>query len=113
MSSENIKEIRKALKKAFPEIKFSVRNEHYTTCAVSIMESPYFEDDMHTQHPRKLQEELYDKIDEVIRTTGGYYNNSDAMTDYFHHAFFYHIYVGKWDRPHKLTSQTVKGYATA
>ena len=33
----------------------------------------------------------------AIKSTG-YYNNSDAMTDYFDHDFYIDINVGKWDR---------------
>jgi hypothetical protein len=32
----------------------------------------------------------------------GYYNNSDAMIDYFDTAYYYHINVGQWDKPYEL-----------
>jgi hypothetical protein len=32
----------------------------------------------------------------------GYYNNSDAMTDYFDTAYYYYIKVGNWDKPYQL-----------
>lgn len=32
-----------------------------------------------------------------------YYNNSDAMTDYFDTAYYYNINVGTWDKPYELT----------
>ena len=34
--------------------------------------------------------------------SAGYYNNSDAMTDYFDTAYYYNINVGQWDKPYKL-----------
>lgn len=34
----------------------------------------------------------------------GYYNNSDAMTDYFDVAYYYNINVGRWDRAYELTA---------
>ena len=32
-----------------------------------------------------------------------YYDRSDAMTDYFDTAYYYHINVGSWDKPYDLT----------
>ena len=31
-----------------------------------------------------------------------YYDNSDAMIDYFDTAFYVHINVGKWNKPYVL-----------
>ena len=33
----------------------------------------------------------------------GYYNNSDAMIDYFDTAYYYHINVGQYDKPYELS----------
>jgi hypothetical protein len=33
----------------------------------------------------------------------GYYDNSDAMTDYFDTAYYYYINVGKWNKPYVVT----------
>lgn len=30
----------------------------------------------------------------------GYYNNSDSQSDYFDHAYYFGISVGKWDKPY-------------
>jgi len=48
----------------------------------------YFPD---TLNPETLA--LYKQINNAIRTVGGYYNNSDIMTDYFDHAFYYDCVV--------------------
>lgn len=34
--------------------------------------------------------------------SAGWYDNSDAMTDYFDTAYYFHINIGKWDNPYKL-----------
>ena len=34
--------------------------------------------------------QLYTQIEKTIHEVGGYYNNSDAMTDYFDYAFYYY-----------------------
>jgi len=33
-----------------------------------------------------------------------YFDESDAQTDYFHTAYYYHINVGKWNKPYQLTA---------
>jgi hypothetical protein len=45
----------------------------------------------YTLNPKTL--ELYKQIEQVIYTIGGYYNNSDTMTDYFDYAFYYDCVV--------------------
>lgn len=32
-----------------------------------------------------------------------HYDKSDPMTDYFNTAYYYHINVGKWNRPYEFT----------
>lgn len=104
---ERAKEIRKAIKKAFPEIKFSITVKHSSKLYVSIMKSPYFEDGEYIGYVKvknkftEKQNEVIEKIDEIIKNVGNYYNNSDPMTDYFDVAFYYDITVGKWDKPHE------------
>lgn len=54
-------------------------------------------------HMREIGETVianfYKELIEAIYSTG-YYNNSDAMIDYFDHDFYIDINVGKWDRPY-------------
>lgn len=33
-----------------------------------------------------------------------WYDRSDAQTDYFDTAYYYHIKVGKWDKPYEVIS---------
>lgn len=40
---------------------------------------------------KKSTEELYNKIDKVIKECGKWYDESDAMSDYFNCAFYYDI----------------------
>lgn len=107
MSTEKAAKIRNALKAKFPEIKFSIRKEHHSSINVNIMESPYFEDGEENV-PRSNN--IIKQIEEIVREVGEYYNNSDAMIDYFDTAFYYHIEVGKWDKPHvKKVAKLKKG----
>jgi hypothetical protein len=36
----------------------------------------------------------------------GYYDRSDAMTDYFDTAYYMHLNIGAWDKPYKITAAT-------
>lgn len=38
-----------------------------------------------------------------------WYDNSDAMTDYFDTAYYLHINVGRWDRPYVCTGPRLDG----
>lgn len=110
MSTEKARNIRNALKKEFPEIKFSVRKEHSIALHVTLVKSPYFEDELHEGVNHYYIDDNYEdqpeardvlkKIDETIRTVGEYYDKSDSMTDYFDTAFYYEIEIGTWDKPH-------------
>lgn len=111
ITTETVAKIRKALKAEFPNVKFSVRKHDYSVVNVSVMKSTLFEDNAefdvnhywlknsgdYTEEQRKF----LIKVDEIIRKEGDYYDNSDSMTDYFDTAFYYHISVGKWDKPHQ------------
>jgi hypothetical protein len=49
------------------------------------------------------------KINEIMHNAPGraggkvYFDESDAMTDYFHTAFYTHLNIGAWNKPYALT----------
>lgn len=43
----------------------------------------------------------------------GYYDRSDAMTDYFDTAYYMHLNVGAWNKPYKITAPTMRQAAAA
>ena len=43
----------------------------------------------------------------------GYYDRSDAMTDYFDTAYYFHLNVGQWDKPYIVTPRTMRQAAAA
>ena len=52
--------------------------------------------------------ELFKDIVEIMKTApanvkGGraWYDNSDAMTDYFDTAYYTHVNIGKWNKPYE------------
>ena len=43
----------------------------------------------------------------------GYYDRSDAMTDYFDTAYYMHLNIGQWDKPYQLAAPTMRQAAAA
>lgn len=113
INRETSAKIRKALKESFPEIKFSVSIRHHMALSVCVMASPYFEDGaafrVNTywmdKHFEGQQLAVLKKIEQIIQEVGEWYDNSDAMSDYFNTAFYYDITVGNWDKAHVNTAQ--------
>lgn len=112
LPTSDVAMIRKALKKAYGKaVKFSVtKKDNWNGINVYIMESPFFEDgergnytyNHHRDDMNPNTEEFIDAVVEIIKTASNtkYYNNTDAMTDYFDTAFYYTVEVGKWNKPH-------------
>jgi hypothetical protein len=122
IDTSEVKQIREALKKNFPNLRFSVVREHYSSVKVRIMKGDVdfsdldgYEDNGHvTLNPYRIDiDDSYDghtalfrKIVDTIKNGSDHkwYNNSDAMIDYFDTAFYIHFSIGRWDRPYQLLS---------
>ena len=118
INKEQVKQIREALKKEFPEIKFSVRKENYSSVHVTILKSPYNFSDLpnyrpdsatsvnHFRVPDCVHRRLFEKILMIIKTGSDrtWFDKSDSMTDYFHVAFYIHLYVGHWEKGYEMIS---------
>ena len=116
INKENVKQIREALKKEFPEIKFSVRKENFSSVYVSILKSPYDFSDLpffrqdsytnvnHFRVPDCVHRRLLEKILKVIKTGSDrkWFDKSDSMTDYFHVAVYIHLYVGHHEKGYEM-----------
>jgi hypothetical protein len=63
----------------------------------SIDVNPYWFQDHFTGKAKDFLAEAFDAL-----KGAGYYNNSDAMTDYFDTAYYYDINIGKWNKPYTL-----------
>jgi len=109
ITKETTNLIRNALKSEFPEIKFSITMRDHAKIFVKIMKSPYFAEDESNSsgfyHLRNhANKDVIAKIEDIVRITGNYYDDFDAMTDYFDTAFYYDIEFGSWDKPHVKTA---------
>ncbi len=127
LSKTQVKETRDALKVAFPDFKFMVRKSHAggSSINVSIMSGPVDFGDL--DMPKAInsyhigsffegqQVKFLEAVTKVIKygTSRQWYDNSDAMTDYFDTAFYLDVELGRWNKtPHpyqKTDPRKLKG----
>jgi hypothetical protein len=117
ISATDVKAIRNELKVAFPNWKFSVRKGSGSLSVdVTILQgTAHFEGKEHAQvnqywidsHWTNAEDQrALTKINEIMHNAPGraggrvYFDESDAMTDYFHTAFYTHLSIGAWDKPY-------------
>jgi hypothetical protein len=103
VSVERVKEVRNALKKKFPFVKFSVVREHYSTIKIAVMESPFSwsKDHQSLNHFYLEREENSEFLKQVkeIANAGNKTESYDGDYGYIP-SFYLDMSVGKWDRPH-------------
>ena len=120
ISATDVQAIRTELKEKFPKWKFSVRKGAGSLSVdVNIMQGTESFDDHFNNGRRYAQVNQYyiaehfqdtserqaiEMINEIMHNAPGraggrvYFDESDAMTDYFHTAFYTHLSIGKWDQ---------------
>lgn len=120
ITADDVKAIRNELKASFPGWKFGVRKGSGSLSVdVTILQgTANFEGKTNSQvNPYWIDQHWQDandkavltKINEIMHNAPGranadrkFYDNSDAMTDYFDTAFYTHLSVGQWDKPYAL-----------
>lgn len=126
ISAQDVKAIREELKAEFPKFKFGVRKGSGSLSVdVTIKQAAFaFEDQFEKQgqgyaqvnqywikdHFSNAEErEFILKVNEIMHNAPGraggkvFFDESDAMTDYFHTAFYTHLQIGSWDQPYIQT----------
>lgn len=115
ISAEDVKAIRQELKAQFPKWKFAVRKGSGSLSVdVNILQgTAAFEGKDYAQvnqywikdHWKDEDDQaVLVKINEIMHNAPGraggkvYFDESDAMTDYFHTAFYTHLSIGQWDK---------------
>jgi len=120
ISKEDVKAIREELKSQFPKWKFAVRKGSGSLSVdVNILQGTESFDDHFNNGRRYAQVNQYwikdhfrdegerkaiEVINEIMHNAPGraggrvYFDESDAMTDYFHTAFYTHLSIGQWDK---------------
>mgnify|MGYP001158411937 FL=1 len=119
ISTEDVKKIRVALKNEFgKKLKFGVRKSaggHSVGVTIksgavdfsNLMKTDGFDKYVQVNQYHLgnygVHKSLFKKIVEIIKTapSNKWYNNSDAMTDYFDVAFYFDLNVGEWDKPYE------------
>jgi len=109
IEKEEVKERRKLLKKEFPNFKFSIVREHYSTIVVSILESPFaIEKDCEQVNHFYIKEHYKDnpELCETLLKIKNIINNGNytVVNDGDYGAvpsFYISISFGKWDKPYK------------
>lgn len=120
ITAERVKEIRNAIKKAFPGYKFSITREHTSGINICILESPLDlnnqgHTDMHTLSGRPVS--IYNLCDDpnkdiwkkIYELAGGYslkYNHDGDYGDI--PDYYIWLQVGKWDRPYRKIKPATK-----
>jgi len=121
ISAKDVQAIREELKSAFPKWKFSVRKGGGgLSVDVSILKGTCsFEGNDYQQVNQywlkehwKDEDDLQalEKINEIMHNAPGraggkrFYDNSDAMTDYFDTAFYTHLNIGQWNKRYECVA---------
>jgi hypothetical protein len=119
ISAQDVKAIRNELKQNFPNWKFSVRKGSGSLSVdVTILQGDAkFEGNTYQQvnqywiadhWSNDYDRAVLTKINEIMHNAPGraggkvFFDESDAMTDYFHTAFYTHLAIGAWNKPYAL-----------
>ena len=105
INAQETAQIRNALKAAFPTMKFSVRKQHSMSLNVAVLKGNLDLKDgqINEYHLDKTSyPEFWNQVLDIIKNGSDrkWFNESDAMTDYFHIAFYIHMRVGEWNKPY-------------
>ena len=88
-------------------LKGSLRVNHYSSIILNLKSgpidfggdyvqvNPYWLDDHYDGIALKALKEIKQAL-----LSADYYDESNAQIDYFDTAYYYHIHVGKWDKPY-------------
>lgn len=120
ISATDVAAIRTELKQKFPKWKFAVRKGSGSLSVDVVIKqgTASFNDQFHNgrryaqvnqywiaDHFKDSSErQAIEMINEIMHNAPGraggkkYFDESDAMTDYFHTAFYTHLSIGAWDQ---------------
>jgi len=115
ISAQDVRAIREELKATFPKWKFSVRKGSGSlsvdvtilqgTCAFegkdyAQVNQYWIKDHWKDEDDQKVLLKINEIMHNAPGRAGGkkFYDNSDAMTDYFDTAFYTHLSIGAWDK---------------
>ncbi len=118
ISSQSVKEIRNSIKELYPAKqgwKFSITRENYSNIRCEILSAPielrvdtsktnegvnHFWLESRYDGKNETATEVLKNINSILNLNN--FDNSDAMTDYFHVGHYVTISIGAWDKPFNL-----------
>ena len=118
ITSESVKEIRNNIKNLYPAKngwKFSITRENYSCVKCEILAAPIelridttkenegvnnFWLESRYEGKNETATEILKNINEILNLNN--FDNSDAMTDYFHVGHYVTISIGAWNKPFQL-----------
>jgi hypothetical protein len=124
INAQDVAQIRKELKEKFPKFKFGVRKGAGSlSVGVTIKSGPadfvdpngrgYIQINQYHLGNYGPHEKFLREVVDVVKTAPsrgegfrkgeGWYDRSDAMTDYFDTAYYFDIHVGAWNKPYVRT----------
>ena len=112
---EIVERVRAWLKETYPRYRFSVRRENYNSIYIRLMSADF---EAFTKESGKVQDtinhysiernpDLTDRAKEVMMNVCDFvmsynFDDSDAMTDYFHTNFYLTLGIGSYRKPYKV-----------
>lgn len=112
---EIVELVRTWLKEIYPRYKFSVRRENYNSIYIKLISADF---EAFTRESGKVQDhinhyniernpDLTDRAKEVMLNVCDFvmsynFDDSDAMTDYFHTNFYLTLAIGSYRKPYKV-----------
>lgn len=132
ITAEDVKAVRNALKAEFGnKFKFGVTKQHHSSVNIVVKSGPApldtyemknqrgdmmasngnFQVNHYHTHMYGEFQGFFDRLSEIAHTAPGlaggrkWFDDSDAMTDYFSTAYYVNIEVGKYDKPYINTSK--------
>ena len=124
INAQDVAQIRKELKEKFPKFKFGVRKGAGSlSVGVTIKSGPadfvdpngrgYIQINQYHLGNYGPHEKFLRELVDIVKTAPsrgegfrkgeGWYDRSDAMTDYFDTAYYFDINVGAWNKPYVRT----------
>jgi hypothetical protein len=130
VNAKDVAQIRKELKEAFPKFKFGVRKGSGSlSVSVTIKSGPTDFSSIFREYERSKNRqyaqinthwlgeygehtEFFKQVVDIIKTApsrgegfhkgSGWFDESDAMVDYFHTAYYIDLNVGSWDKSYEV-----------
>jgi len=120
ITTERVAEIRKELKETYPNYKFSIRRERYSSIYIKILSGPidlfitqesresgfasvnhYWISDVYRDHHeiKEILNGIYEIVNRGNRLHGSVYDDYGQTPD-----FYVHISIGDYDKPYVVTS---------